>query len=325
MKIKINCFLLVLAFFLGNNKVIAQGTLFTYQGHLIDNGQPANGTNYGMVFYLYDAATNGDLLGNLGIASVTVSNGLFTVPLDFGNQFTGMSCWLQITVQTNGGAFTTLMPRQQLTPTPYAIFANTASNLTGNLSVSQLTGTIPSQQLPSSVVTDQETGVTLSGIFSGDGSGLSNTVTSANYLSASSTASQPVVSPNTFQNVQFDTFSLNGWTYFGGGSDAFICRQAGTYLVEYGAEVATTSTSSLISLRAYNLSTGVEIAGSEATITTLPAVEPSSISRSFLVTCSFDTMVEFQFTGSATAAELIANTGQSTLKPSFSCTFVRIQ
>ncbi len=30
----------------------AQGTVFTYQGRLNDGGSPANGTNYGMVFYL---------------------------------------------------------------------------------------------------------------------------------------------------------------------------------------------------------------------------------------------------------------------------------
>ena len=72
----------------------AQGTIFTYQGSLNDNGSPANGTNYGMVFYLYDAPTNGNVLGNLGIVSVSVSNGLFTVPLDFGTNFPGADRWL---------------------------------------------------------------------------------------------------------------------------------------------------------------------------------------------------------------------------------------
>src|SRR5207244_4045314 len=65
------------------SSAFAQGTTFTYQGRLNDGGSPANGTNYGMLFHLYDAATGGTSLGNLGIVSVTVSNGLFTVPLDF--------------------------------------------------------------------------------------------------------------------------------------------------------------------------------------------------------------------------------------------------
>jgi hypothetical protein len=64
------------------------GNTFTYQGRLSDNGQPASG-DYGMVFYLYDAPTNGNQLGNLGIVSVPVSNGLFNVTLDFGATFDG--------------------------------------------------------------------------------------------------------------------------------------------------------------------------------------------------------------------------------------------
>src|SRR5260221_14768309 len=108
----------------------AQGTIFSYQGSLNDNGSPANGTNYGMVFYLYDAPTNGNLLGNLGIVSVSVSNGVFTVPLDFGSNFPGADRWLEITVQKNGGGFSTLAPRQKLSPTPYAI---TPGNLSGSL------------------------------------------------------------------------------------------------------------------------------------------------------------------------------------------------
>src|SRR6267154_4829095 len=106
----------------------AQGTAFTYQGSLNDNGTTANGTNYGMVFYLYDAPTNGNLLGNLGIVSVSVSNGVFTVPLDFGSNFPGADRCLEITVQKNGGGFSTLAPRQKLSPTPYAI---TAANVSG--------------------------------------------------------------------------------------------------------------------------------------------------------------------------------------------------
>jgi hypothetical protein len=51
-----------------------------------------------------------------------VTNGLFTVTLDFGSVFNGNATWLSITVRTNGGAgFTALSPLQELTPTPYAI------------------------------------------------------------------------------------------------------------------------------------------------------------------------------------------------------------
>ena len=67
-------------------------------------------------------------------SAITVSNGLFLVMLDFGSVFTGTNYWLEIGVRTNGnGVFTTLAPRQPITPTPYAIFAEGASNVVGVL------------------------------------------------------------------------------------------------------------------------------------------------------------------------------------------------
>jgi len=113
---------------LGVAQPVPLGATFTYQGRLSDGANPANGS-YGMLFYLYDAPTNGTQLGNLGIASVPVSNGLFTAQLDFGaTAFDGNARWLEIAVQTNGAVtFTPLTPRQPVTPTPYALFAPTAA------------------------------------------------------------------------------------------------------------------------------------------------------------------------------------------------------
>jgi hypothetical protein len=72
---------------------------------------------------------------------VVATNGLFTVLVDFGpGVFTGETNWLEIGVETNGTTLvTTLTPRQQLTPVPYAIYAETAGNLSVPLSASQLT------------------------------------------------------------------------------------------------------------------------------------------------------------------------------------------
>jgi len=108
----------------------AQGTAFTYQGRLQDGGSAANGA-YDLSFSLYDAGTNGTIIaGPLTNSATAVSNGAFTVTLDFGDVFAGASLWLQIAVRTNGAAnFITLTPRQPLTPAPYAIFANTASTV----------------------------------------------------------------------------------------------------------------------------------------------------------------------------------------------------
>ncbi len=115
---------LVCSWVLGAN---AQGTAFTYQGRLLVNGNPTNGT-YDLRFTLYDAATGGNLAaGPLTNAATAVSSGMFTVTLDFGGgaAFPGANRWLEIGVRTNGStaAYSTLSPRQALTPTPYAILA----------------------------------------------------------------------------------------------------------------------------------------------------------------------------------------------------------
>ena len=118
----------------------AQGTAFTYQGRLNDGGGPATGI-YDLRFTIYDAVTNGNpIAGPLTNSATGVTNGLFTVALDFGpGVFTGPALWLQLDVQTNGGAgFIPLLPRQQILPTPYAIMANSASNLLGALPAAQL-------------------------------------------------------------------------------------------------------------------------------------------------------------------------------------------
>ncbi|MFO1488774.1 MAG: hypothetical protein U1F65_09875 [Verrucomicrobiota bacterium] len=108
----------------------AQGTAFTYQGRLNDGSSPANGA-YDLAFALFDAASGGTQQGGaLTNAATAVSNGLFTVTLDFGNQFAGPARWLQIGVATNGnGAFATLSPRQALTAVPYAVRSISAATV----------------------------------------------------------------------------------------------------------------------------------------------------------------------------------------------------
>src|SRR5438093_7418402 len=112
--------------------LFAQGTTFSYQGRLSDNGSPANG-NYDLTFAPFSVSSGVGQLGNTITNSPTgVTNGLFTVTLDFGaGVFTGPARWLEIGARTNGnGSFTTLSPRQPLTPTPYATFAAAAATTT---------------------------------------------------------------------------------------------------------------------------------------------------------------------------------------------------
>lgn len=106
------------------------GTAFTYQGRLGVGTNAANGL-YDLRFTLYDVAS-GPAQINLTVASAAtpVTNGLFTVTLDFGAEaFNGEARWLEIAVRTNGSsAFTALSPRQPLTPSPYALYAPSAGN-----------------------------------------------------------------------------------------------------------------------------------------------------------------------------------------------------
>jgi hypothetical protein len=125
---------------------LAQGTTaFTYEGRLNDGPNPATGW-YDLKFTLFDAASIGGIVPGtvpVVISAAGVTNGAFTVALDFGpTAFTGAARWLEIAVRTNGAAsrhFDILSPRQWLTPTPYAIYtagAGTAANATVANSVS---------------------------------------------------------------------------------------------------------------------------------------------------------------------------------------------
>ena len=135
-------FFAIFAFSLAANQLIAQGTAFTYHGVLSDSAAPANGT-YDLAFILRtNAGTGGNQLGpTLTNTAVVVSNGLFTATLDFGSVFDGSERYLEIYVRTNGASsFTQLNPRQPITPTPYAIFAQTAATAQ---SATSFSGTVP--------------------------------------------------------------------------------------------------------------------------------------------------------------------------------------
>src|ERR1700720_3294703 len=102
--------------------LFAQGTAFTYQGRLNDGGSPANGS-YDLQFSLFNVSSGGNVVaGPVTNSPTVVSDGLFTVTLDFGaGIFNGTAYWLEIGVRSNGvGSFGILSPRQELTPTPNA-------------------------------------------------------------------------------------------------------------------------------------------------------------------------------------------------------------
>jgi hypothetical protein len=112
----------------GHAPVHAQGpvgTAFTYQGQLKEAGVPVTG-EADFQFYLFDAASGGNLIDSLGVSSVPITDGLFTVQLDFGTgAFTGDARWLEIEVEfpCGEGNWTTLTPRQPVKAAPYALYA----------------------------------------------------------------------------------------------------------------------------------------------------------------------------------------------------------
>ena len=142
-----------------------QTTAFTYQGQLSSAGQPATGS-YDLQFALFGVASGGAPIGSTQtVTAVPVSNGVFTVQLDFGvSAFPGADRYLEIGVRPAGtGSYITLAPRQQISSTPYAIrtlSAMTADALSSacvgcvtnaqiaSVAGSKVTGTIPTTSLP---------------------------------------------------------------------------------------------------------------------------------------------------------------------------------
>ncbi len=109
----------------------AQGTAFSYQGHLVENGVAANG-GHDFIFTLFNAVAGGDQIGPaVPLNNTPVTSGQFNVALDFGaNAFPGDPRWLEISVRPAGvGQFTTMDARVSVLPTPYAIFATTAGSV----------------------------------------------------------------------------------------------------------------------------------------------------------------------------------------------------
>lgn len=119
------------SYFCLNQTIEAQTTDFTFQGQLQNSAVPATG-NYDFEFLLFDSLTGGAQVGStITQSSVAVSNGTFSVKLNFGANFPGANRFLEIHVrQTGGGGFTPLTPRQALTSTPYSVKSVTADNAT---------------------------------------------------------------------------------------------------------------------------------------------------------------------------------------------------
>ncbi|HET9496462.1 MAG TPA: hypothetical protein VFR15_19715, partial [Chloroflexia bacterium] len=204
-----------------------------YQGSLKDGGSPANGL-YDFTFKLFDALAGGGQVGStVSIGSQTVSQGLFTVQLDFGaSVFQGSARWLEVAVRpAGGGTYTTLSPRQALTAAPYA-----------------------ASLMPGASVNGTQSGPVLS-VTNSTGSAVQGTSTSGDggYFASSSTTGG--------SGVRGSSSGLNGTGLFGTANSGTQAR--GVYgQSSTGAGVVGESSASGSSARAvYGLATGSNAVG----------------------------------------------------------------
>jgi hypothetical protein len=172
---------------------------------------------------------------------VGVSNGLFTVVLGdttLANMqaipaavfTTQPSLQLRIWFSDGVNGFAALSPVQNLTPAPYAVMANSASNLLGSLPAGQLRGTIAATLLPGIVLTNGAANVTLTGTFSGNGAGVTNiSVSSVGPAGTFSLILIPLLSfaPGTTLNVGANPYSVVAVDVNGDGKLDLISANAG--------------------------------------------------------------------------------------------------
>src|SRR5207244_8170662 len=146
---------------------LAQTTVFTYQGRLNDGGSAANGV-LDMQFKLYDAAdpsASAQVGSTITNSNVAVTNGIFTVRLDFGaSALPGANRFLEVGVRRiSSDPYTVLAPRQQITSAPYAIRSANAvvadqlstacvgcvqDSQISSVAGSKLTGSLPASSIP---------------------------------------------------------------------------------------------------------------------------------------------------------------------------------
>jgi hypothetical protein len=117
----------------------------TYQGRLDEGGSPASGA-YDLRFRLYADAVSGSPIGEVCLDNVDVTDGLFTVSLQFGNPFDGTTRFLEVLVRPDQGqdctsiaGFTFLGARQPLTFAPMALFAQQAALATTAITATNAT------------------------------------------------------------------------------------------------------------------------------------------------------------------------------------------
>lgn len=124
-------FTVLLAVLAGGAAGQVMDTGISYQGRLEDGGSFADGV-FDFEFYLFTQKVGGSSIEFDAHPNVTVTDGLFTVRLDFGTApFNGQPLWLETRLRPDGGSGFTTLPRQLLAASPYALYCDNSDKLDG--------------------------------------------------------------------------------------------------------------------------------------------------------------------------------------------------
>jgi len=215
------------------------GTAFTYQGRLIDGNDAADGF-YDLQFKLYSDPCVGPVLaGPVNEPNLDVIEGYFTVELDFSdpNIFKGDARWLEIGVRpgdmNDPNEYTVLEPRQELTPTPYAMYAQKTGALetSGDLVLTSGSGIVEVGTLYEAtdlVVNGMVQVRAASDFLGGDVSALSLGVYPTEFVGASIIDSNDPCNP-------YDSNDSNGWAGLLTGAEQNLCLHSGSGTIYMGA------------------------------------------------------------------------------------------
>jgi hypothetical protein len=134
-------------------------TYWSNDGASSDGGEPATAVNVAVTNGLFTVVLGDATLANM----LPISAAVFAQP----------NLQLRIWFDDGVHGFTALSPVQNLTPLPYANYAGSAASA-GSVAAADIVGTIPAAQLPASVLTNGESGVSVTGSFFGSGAGVTN-------------------------------------------------------------------------------------------------------------------------------------------------------
>lgn len=143
---KTPAFIAAFFIFLQIGHLHAQTTGFTFQGSL-RNGTVAADGDHDFEFRLFDSLAGGTQIGStIAVNDVAVSDGVFSVRLNFGSQFPGAVRFLEIRVRPSGQpGFTVLSPRQLINSAPYAVKSLNSETADNAANAAQLGGVAASQ------------------------------------------------------------------------------------------------------------------------------------------------------------------------------------